>query len=181
MRVALLPLAALAVGCAATDVEFEVDHYRVPCVVDTLQLCLLVKDSQDRDWDLLFADIEDYTHTWGQRERILVSERRRTSATTGGESLAYRFEGVLDTEPIEPGTTFLYPFRPDEETEDIRAVTTTEGGGELLDGKGFVCQDSQTCAELEDGIGSNGSVILTFVYNDPVTDPFTLTSVSLAQ
>lgn len=177
---ALAPLFAIA--CSSTELELEVDHYQVPCVAETLKLCLLTKDGESTDWNLFREDIEGYTHVWGQSDRIRVTERKLFTTSTSGAGFAYSLVEVLSSEDIAPGVSFLYPFRPeDEEDDEIRSVAREDGGGTLLDGKRFVCETDTACNDLDDGLGSRATVIMSLTYADPIDDDLILTSVSLSQ
>ncbi len=183
MRLLVLMCATLSAACSgpATTVEFEVDHFQVPCVGEILQLCLLVREGENADWRRFFEPIEGWQHTWGESSRILV--RQRSLFTSGDDRpVVYDLEEVLSTEPVEPGTLFSYPFRPEEEDEDNRAVIADgAGGGTLLDGRGFQCLDDVVCEDLDGALGSRASVFLTFAYDEPITAPLILRQVVISQ
>lgn len=177
---ALASLVLLAACGGGTEITFDVDHYQVPCVRETLQLCLFVRGDETEAWERYFGPIEGYEHEWGVPTRLRVLERAGLSAG-GGSNISIILDEVLETSSIEPGTTFTYPFRPGDDTAEVQSVSLSGNGGTLLDGKSFTCASTAICEELEEGTQSNATVVMDLEYTDPVSGPLLLTSVVLSQ
>lgn len=172
----------LVVGLTAcgggVERSFVMQHYQVPCLGEGgLQLCRLAKiDGLSTD-ERIFDEISGWTFTWGELATLTVIESQRLSSQE--RETVWRLGEVISTEPVEPGVVFQYPFRPSEESDDVKAVVTEDGGGRLLDGRAFTCEDALICEDLGNVVGSRETVVLTFQYDDPITSPLILTQVDV--
>jgi hypothetical protein len=172
--VALLTiLPALSAACSGgVLVEMEVDHYQIPCLEERLHLCLLTRQEDNQTWDRFFEPIEDWSLTWGERSRLRLVKRQKLSAY-GGEFDVFQLDEVLSTEAMEPGTSFTYPFRPNEQDPALPMVTRIAGTlrGALADGRSFECDSEEICGVIDDSLGASTTLVLDIAYDDPIEEP----------
>lgn len=178
----LLLATLVAAGCDRGEpVSLSLDHYQVPCLLERLQLCMLAKEGDEKTFDQFFETIEGYTHAWGNRVELNALRRTRFTST-GAESSGYELDEVLSQSPVEPGVTFTYPFRPNEQDPDAPMLTRNAGTltGTFADGRAIVCETEEICQQLDDSLGSSSSLIIDVRYPDPITDPLILYSLTLS-
>ena len=178
--VSLTAIALSACNVEVSEVVLEVDHYRVPCLSEELQLCMLAREDEKGEWERFFDDIVGWEHTWGRTTQLNLEKQIPFSATT--VAAVYELQSVAVETEVAPGTRFTYPFRPSESFGSVPAASLIDEGptGTLMDGAMFTCPDQAVCDTLAASSGSRGSVIPTLEYADPIDDPFVLTAVDNA-
>lgn len=168
----VLHLVTLAACSTGELIEMEVDHYQIPCLEERLHLCLLTREAGDQTWDRFFDTIEDWTPVWGERTSLSVLRREKLDPY-GGTSDIYKLSEVLSVEPVEPGTTFTYPFRPNEQDPNLPMVSRIAStlAGTLADGRQFNCLDEEVCQTIDESLGASATLVLDIVYADPIEAP----------
>ncbi|MEQ1565521.1 MAG: DUF4377 domain-containing protein [Myxococcota bacterium] len=161
--------AAAMVVCAAgcgTQLEVVVDHYLQPCVGMAPQTCTRVA-VDGGPYELWYGGIDEFTFRWGEVTTLAVTERQRAHPPADGSSVQWRAREVLDSEPVEPGESFVFDVGGlAEPYVDFRA-------GLLVD-REFTCVAEVDCASLAADPSLAG--VLTFEYADPIDDPLRLVS-----
>lgn len=169
------------IACSTGElIELEVDHYQIPCLEERLHLCMLTREDEKQAWDRFFDTIEDWKPVWGERARLAVLKREKLDAY-GGTSDFYKLEDEISVEPVEPGTTFTYPFRPNEQDPDLpmlKRITNTLSGT-LADGRQFNCADESVCQTIDDSLGASATLVLDIAYADPIDGPLIVQSALL--
>lgn len=166
-------LTCLVAGCVGSEeIIYDVQHYRVPCLKQHLELCPLLKADDERDFAVFSQPINGFSPTWGESQRIRVV--RRETVSPGTEPVvSYDLDTVLKTTPVDPGTVFTYRFRLADQDDGHPGFTLDgAGGGELLDGSPFTCAPATVCDTLATYDGANGTATVSLRYADPTSGPF---------
>lgn len=86
---------ARATAPAARELTLHVAAFRVPCVGEGSFECLQVRPRADAPWELLYGEIDWFSHESGYEYSLRVSRRTVLDPPADGSSFAYRLLGVL--------------------------------------------------------------------------------------
>lgn len=101
LLVTLLVFLALAVGACSEGrvVRMWVGPDLVDCVGVGPRKCLLVKESEDADWEFFYDGIEGFIHTEGVSYVLEVEITEIEDPPADGSSLHYRLVRTVESTP----------------------------------------------------------------------------------
>ena len=77
-----------------------VQHYKVPCQGESVQLCYLVKTQGQNDWEYFYDDIQGFDYEWGHVYTLEVNKTTIENPPQDGSSIAIKLVKVLKKEPV---------------------------------------------------------------------------------
>lgn len=77
-----------------------VQHYKVPCQGESVQLCYLVKMQGQADWEYSYDEIRGFEYEWGYVYTLEVNKTTIDNPPQDGSSIAIRLVKVLKKEAV---------------------------------------------------------------------------------
>ena len=77
-----------------------VQHYKVPCQGESVQLCYLVKTQGQADWEYCYDEIQDFEYEWGYVYTLEVNKTTIDNPPQDGSSIAIQLVKVLKKEAV---------------------------------------------------------------------------------
>jgi hypothetical protein len=99
-----------------------VQHYKVPCQGESIQMCYLVKTQGQTDWEYGYDEIQGLEYEWGYVYTLEVSKTTIDNPPQDGSSIAIKLVKVLKKEAVTG--SFELPLSMDG------AVLLKKGSGE---------------------------------------------------
>lgn len=155
--------------------QLEIDHYRAPCVGESAQLCLRVREV-GQDWELLYDRIEGFAWDWGTTSVVTIEVTEVEDPPADASSLAYRLVSLEEARDVAPGTAFALSV-PDATPGLVPFLQVTADGGALLDQRAFTCAAPEVCTALSAAVETGHAFSVQFAYADPIDGPLVATSV----
>lgn len=90
-----------------------IQHYKVPCQGESMQLCYLIKMEGQEDWEYFYDDIEGLDYEWGYVYKLEVSRTQIENPPQDGSTLALKVKKVLKKEAVSSDTSFELPLSLD--------------------------------------------------------------------
>lgn len=157
---ACCPLVSILVACGVLDLGGPnrrtrlVQHDAAECVSVSIQRCLLVKESDQGDFQFLDDGIEGFAYQWGSVYTLEVDEHRVSNPPADGSSLRLVLRKPLSQTSVAPETEF--------------DLVLTAGGGRVqevapdryrfFDRAEFSCPAGSACTELRGIIAAGPQV-----------------------
>lgn len=101
-----------------------VQHYKVPCQGESVQLCYLVKTPGQADWEYCYDEIQGFEYEWGYVYTLEVNKTTIDNPPQDGSSIAIRLVKVLKKEAV--AESFELPLSMDS------AVLLEKNSGEWI-------------------------------------------------
>ncbi|WP_421794754.1 DUF4377 domain-containing protein [Haliscomenobacter sp.] len=77
-----------------------VQHYKVPCQGESVQLCYLVKTQGQADWEYWYDEIQGFEYEWGYVYTLEVNKTTIENPPQDGSSIAIKLVKVLKKEAV---------------------------------------------------------------------------------
>ncbi|MDX2068563.1 MAG: DUF4377 domain-containing protein [Haliscomenobacter sp.] len=77
-----------------------VQHYKVPCQGESVQLCYLVKTQGQTDWEYCYDVIQGFEYEWGYVYTLEVNKTTIDNPPQDGSSIALKLVKVLKKEAV---------------------------------------------------------------------------------
>lgn len=77
-----------------------VQHYKVPCQGESVQLCYLVKTQGQADWEYCYDEIQGFEYEWGYVYTLEVNKTTIDNPPQDGSSIAIKLVKVLKKEAV---------------------------------------------------------------------------------
>ena len=77
-----------------------IQHYKVPCQGESVQLCYLVKTQGQTDWEYWYDEIQGFDYEWGYVYTLEVNKTTIDNPPQDGSSIAIRLVKVLKKEAV---------------------------------------------------------------------------------
>lgn len=77
-----------------------VQHYKVPCQGESVQLCYLVKTQGQNDWEYFYDEIQGFDYEWGHVYTLEVNKTTIDNPPQDGSSIAIKLVKVLKKEAV---------------------------------------------------------------------------------
>lgn len=87
-----------------------VQHYKVPCQGESIQLCYLVKTQGQADWEYGYDEIQGLEYEWGYVYTLEVSKTTIDNPPQDGSSNAIKLIKVVNKEAVAASTSFELPL-----------------------------------------------------------------------
>lgn len=87
-----------------------IQHYKVPCQGESVQLCYLVKTQGQTDWEYWYDEIQGFDYEWGYVYTLEVNKTTIDNPPQDGSSIAIRLVKVLKKEAVTSSTSFELPL-----------------------------------------------------------------------
>jgi len=77
-----------------------VQHYKVPCQGESVQLCYLVKMQGQTDWEYSYDEIQGFEYEWGYVYTLEVNKTTIDNPPQDGSSITIQLVKVLKKEAV---------------------------------------------------------------------------------
>ena len=77
-----------------------IQHYKVPCQGESVQLCYLVKTQGQADWEYSYDEIQGFDYEWGYVYTLEVNKTTIDNPPQDGSSIAIKLVKVLKKEAV---------------------------------------------------------------------------------
>lgn len=81
-------------------VTMTIQHYKVPCQGESVQLCYLVKMQGQADWEYCYDEIQGFEYEWGYVYTLEVNKTTIDNPPQDGSSIAIQLVKVLKKEAV---------------------------------------------------------------------------------
>lgn len=137
-------------GCSPVEPDptvfriYEIGHHGIECGGESLDLCLLARETGDVTFVALFPIPEGFEHQWGYRYTVEVAETPIVNPPADGSAIRRRLQAVRSQERVAAGTRFEVTLTGGE-----RRVVQIGGQRFSIYGVAeFECPSSLSCGEL---------------------------------
>src|SRR5690606_29807772 len=89
---------------------WEVAHFLHPCVGEADQLCLYVKKDGQQVFELLYSEIEGFTHQWGRNTIISLEIEDVPDPPADGAALKFTLVDEVESNTHPSNMAFEVPF-----------------------------------------------------------------------
>ena len=143
----------------------EINHYKVPCMTMTRQMCYLVRNEGDSIWNYFPNSITGFNdYKWGFIYKLKVLKEQVSNPPSDAPAINYRLVSVLSKEQIDKTMTFRILLK--YTNSEPFTLWDEENGLTILNEIPFICENTQTCEELVKLNTSNASIEGTFRHSD---------------
>lgn len=77
-----------------------IQHYKVPCQGESIQMCYLVKTQGQADWEYSYDEIQGFEYEWGYVYTLKVNKITIDNPPQDGSSIAIRLVKVVKKEAV---------------------------------------------------------------------------------
>lgn len=136
-------------------VRMVINHYKVPCVGISSQLCYLFKEGNQSEWEFLYEGIEGFQFEWGKVYELEVEKTKRKNPMADQSAVEYRLIKIISSKNAPTDESFPLTIK---DTEMIALVKDVQGAYSLLDDYPVRCASPGLCADLENALQSSGNI-----------------------
>ena len=123
-----------------------INHYRVPCVGASTQLCYLSREAAQPAWEFLFEGIDGFRYQWGKIYELEVEKTRRKDVKADQSEIAYKLVRIISSKHAPLDASFSLILKD----ADMLSVRKADNGEFSLLGQYPVsCNSTTLCEELE--------------------------------
>ena len=139
----------------------RINHYRVPCIGEAVQLCYVVKIGDQAAWEFFYDAIDGFTsYQWGHTYELAVVRQEVEHPPQDASSVRYILARIVSDEAVPADTEFSFTLRGDE----LRPYVTgsPEAGFQLLGELAIRCETEEVCSAFSRALETGQTVRATF-------------------
>lgn len=89
-----------------STIEIYVNYYLDLCDAEGRQLCLQIKEADDKEWKNIFGQIEGFEFEWGYTYKLEITKEKNKYPSIDGSNYQYQLVSILEKEQVSKDQSF---------------------------------------------------------------------------